>query len=290
MSIKENNESIFEGDPGVDDDVEDLVDAEELTNKKKLRDKSIHEKPVSRLSQAIVEAEGESVSEDSMNPEEGNEKLNLTDKDILLDRKRADILKSNSSKRHSIDIDFTNENLNLKSIKSNKNNNFFYPISAERFSHFETLLFELVGFTNSAYKVADETKKSTEVDYYDEAFNSKFIPNMETLCQKLEINTANQVQIKKPIQIRSSMTNSRIENDIDSLDEDVRMKNINSRAKLVTIVLNQSIRPRKAGRILLNRRNTASLDSIFNEICNFFKVDVIKRIHNLNGVQVSNFF
>lgn len=205
----------------------------------------------------------------------------------LVDRKRNEILKSSSSRRQSVEIDFANDYLNIKTIKSNNSNKLLYPVSAEKFSQFESLLFDLVGFTNTPYKTSDlESKKTTEF-LKDDYSNTQFIPNMESLTQKLEINPANRIQLKKNVPQKNSNSQSNKEKDFESIECEQKLYDMNYKAKLVTVILNQSIRPRKAGRILLTKRNTANLDSILNEIGNFFKTESIRKLFNLSGVQVS---
>ncbi|RNA27257.1 serine threonine- kinase DCLK2 isoform X3, partial [Brachionus plicatilis] len=271
------------------DEEDELLDAEELSHKKKLVEniKHTHENS-SPLSHALAG----SLSQESLNQDESRD---LQQKDILNkfseseknktqteDKKRN--LKSSNSKYSNSDI--ITEFVNIKSIKSNKSNKVMYPISAEKFAQFESMLFDLVGFTTSSYKVEDEqATKAPRLDKID-ITNSKFVPNMEVLSHKLEINSANHVQVKK-VNARNGLDSANSDTDNASLDEE-RTQNLYFKAKLVTIMLNEPLRPRRACRVLLTKRNTNSLDSIINEIENIFKVDSIKKIFNLSGLMINN--
>lgn len=264
------------------------MDAEELSHKKKLVENIKHKNGSS--SSPLSHAIAGSLSQESLNQNESKDlhqndilkKLNESEKLKTQTEENKKNLKSSNSKYSNSDIII--EFFNIKSIKSNKSNKVMYPISAEKFSQFESMLFDSLGFTTSSYKPEDEMdKKMPNLNKID-ILNSKFIPNMELLSNKLEINSANHVQIKRNTG-RNDIRSPHSDMENASIEEE-RAKNIFLKAKLVTIILNEPIRPRRACRVLLTKRNTNSLDSIIYEIENIFKVDNIKKIFNLCGLQV----
>ncbi|CAF0754761.1 unnamed protein product [Brachionus calyciflorus] len=296
MSLKDNETAkpapLLNDQTGLNnqDDEEDLLDAEELSRKKKLVDNVKHDNP-SPLSNAMVG----SLSQESLNQEDSND---FVENDILkkfnsesekktsqqLDDKKRQVKSSNSKYSNS---DIITEFVNIRSIKSPLNNKVMYPISADKFAQFESKLFDLIGLTGGNFKMDDtQNKKGINLDK-TEVLNANFIPNMEVLSNKLEINSVNQIQLKK-MNNRTSFNASRSDTDNGSLADDERTQNLYLKAKLVTLMLNESVRPRRACRVLLTKRNTSSLDNIINEIENIFKVDNIKKIFNLSGMQIND--
>lgn len=270
------------------DDDDELLDAEELSHKKKLVENIKYKNDSS--SSPLSHAMAGSLSQESINQ---NESRDLNQTDILkkfnesekiknqIDEKKLNLKSSNSKYSNS---DIITEFFKIKSIKSNKGNKVMYPISAEKFSQFESMLFDSLGFTTNSYKPEQEQDKKMPNLNKNDILNSKFIPNMEILSNQLEINSANYVQVKRNT-LQNGTGSSHNDMDNSSVEEE-RTKNLFLKAKLVTIMLNEPIRPRRACRILLTKRNTNSLDSIIYEIENIFKVDNIKKIFNLCGLQV----
>lgn len=285
--IKADRSNLFNETANNLDDEDELLDAEELSHKKKLNQNL---KPNNENSSPLSHAMAGSLSQESLNQDETRD-LQQSDiikkfteseklKNQLEDKKRN--LKSSNSKYSNSDI--ITEFVSIKSIKSNNSNKVMYPISAEKFAKFESMLFDLVGFSTSSFKVENEPDKHASNLNKIDIINSKFIPNMEVFSNKLEINPANHAQLKK-FANRNGVNSSHSDMDNASIEEE-RVQNLYFKAKLVTIILNESIRPRRACRVLLTKRNTNSLDSIINEIENIFKVDSIKKIFNLSGLQV----
>jgi len=64
----------------------------------------------------------------------------------------------------------------------------------------------------------------------------------------------------------------------------------NRPAKVITAVLSGAVRPRKATRVLLTKRNSATLDQVLEAICDSLKVESlnVKRLYTLKGREVKH--
>ncbi len=97
----------------------------------------------------------------------------------------------------------------VRSFKT-RHDNSFYPISANGFNKFESMLFDLIGLPNSnafkpmeCFRGSQEEQidgKRTETDLHNvesiESFSNVFISNMNILSNMLEVNVHNEYQQK----------------------------------------------------------------------------------------------
>ena len=178
-------------------------------------------------------------------------------------------------------------NYYIKTFKNQKSKN-LYPIRTENFIMAEKLLFDLVGFSAPQFKEDEMANQTVDAKKINSLVNgdcdSMMIGDMNALSGRFEINEYNQL---------FSYESSLIFNDEKSSKEfstnETNAKSYKKNTKLITIVLNQSVRPRKAGRFILNRKSIFHMDSILSEISVLFKMDstYVKKLFNLNGVQVN---
>jgi hypothetical protein len=155
-----------------------------------------------------------------------------------------------------------NKEANLKSIKIRSlqaKKKLIYPLSAMKFTQFQADLFDAVGIKDKKEEMSNEMYQVKDLDQFlNDKLSSALIDN---------INNLKEVAFKQ--------------------DSSKQERNKNN-SKIITIILNQSIRPRRIGRLLLNKRNTANLDAMLSEISNLFKMDYtsIKKLYSLNGKEV----
>jgi hypothetical protein len=146
---------------------------------------------------------------------------------------------------------------NIRSIQTKKK--LIYPLSAMKFTQFQADLFDAIGIKD---KKEDQSNEMYHVKDLNQFINDKL---SSALIEN--INNLKEVAFKQ------------------NLNKQERNKNS---SKIITIILNQSIRPRRIGRLLLNKRNTTNLDAMLSEISNLFKMDYtsIKKLYSLNGKEV----
>ena len=165
----------------------------------------------------------------------------------------------------------------MKELINKKNGKKVITIQAEAFFNLELMLFDLVGLkhgnnenppaaANANTNIPPEkirrdhdTKQIKE--FLNDGKNVAFLNDMYHLKEICEIKVS-EIAIKS----------------------DVKDKE----AKLITIVLNHAIRPRKAVRMLINRKTQINLDTFKNDLSLNFKMDYsfIKKLFNSNGKEV----
>jgi hypothetical protein len=173
-----------------------------------------------------------------------------------------------------------------------------YAISAQNFVIYEEALFDVLGLTGTSFKLDSSepppVKQSSACgnNELETTFRSKLVSNMETIEKSLELNALSQLQLKQHESKRKQRVGTtkkghlRNENEHHDHDEE---NDDEFKSKIVTVILNQTARPRKAGRILLTRKNSTHLDNVLSELTGFFKnesVVQIRKLFNLKGVQV----
>lgn len=187
--------------------------------------------------------------------------------------------------------DDTNTKIKMFTDSSSLVNREYYPVSAQKFSDFESMLFDIMGVANLPLKL-DETGNS-ELSTLQELEDSKttgssfFISNMMQINKEINRNVLFHNKLNKLSIIadqEASAEGASLETTI------IRPHRDPHRTKIITVILhnNKGGKPRKAGRILINKRNTTSLDLIVSEISNLFKIDVlnIKKLFSLTGIPV----
>jgi len=145
----------------------------------------------------------------------------------------------------------------IRSLQAKKK--LIYPLSAMKFTQFQADLFDAVGIKDKKEEISNEMYQVKDLSQFlNDNLSSALIEN---------INNLSEVALKQ--------------------DSNKQEGNKNT-SKIITIILNQSIRPRRIGRLLLNKRNTANLDAMLSEISNLFKMDYtsIKKLYSLNGKEV----
>ena len=189
--------------------------------------------------------------------------------------------------------DETNTKIKMFTDSSSLVNREYYPVSAQKFSDFESMLFDILGVANVPLKL-DETSNS-ELSTLQELEDSKttgssfFISNMMQINKEINRN----VLFHNKLNRLSIIADQEATADTDRYLEAtiVRPHRDPQRTKIITVILhsNKGGKPRKAGRLLINKRNTVSLDLVISEISNLFKIDVlnIKKLFSLTGIPVN---
>ncbi len=301
------------------DDEEDLVDAEQfnLVQSKKISNnrtkRSASNNKTSEDNNAETLSQTSSLSNESIIDGDNNKKNVQGEANInnaLFKYKGNDDYASNiddqATRASRIESTIKNQLLHLndtvdysriRSIKLNgSSKRHLHPIEAEAFATFEAGLFDLLGFTNAEPFKLPEISVNTPANHKhdlqklrnitnNDQVKSQLITDVSLIKDHVEMNAFTQMQLKKVIADEPESRASR--NSLTGTPED--FKKITLKPKLATIILNQSmVRPRKALRILLTKRNTISLDVVLNELSYLFRLDVpIRRIYSLRGEQVS---
>jgi hypothetical protein len=300
------------------DDEDDLVDAEQfnLGNSKKINNNrtkiSADNKASEENNNAETMSQGSLLSHESIIDGDNNKDPNQgeTNVDTVLYQYKVKHPEYNSDdqatrasriestiKNQLLHLNDTVDYSRIRNIKlSGSSKRHLHPIEAEAFATFETALFDLLGFTeaepfklpeisvNTAANNRQDLRKLRNI-INNEPVKSQFITDMSLIKDHVEMNAFSQIQLKKVIADEPESRTSR--NSMTGMPED--FKKISLKPKLATVILNKSsVKPRKALRILLTKRNTISLDAVLNELSYLFKLDVpIRRIYSLSGEQVS---
>ncbi len=195
-----------------------------------------------------------------------------------------------------------NQLTNLKGFLSS-NQTELYSIQTQVFSQFETLLFDLIGFSStSAFKPTipkqedsnDAVTVLTKLNAINHENSTCLVSDMNILNESLQTNVFRQIKLKasepKLDKTRALRNLSAKTNEKKHLEIEVHKKFTN---KLVTVVLNQfnleAGCKRRACRLLLTKKNTSSFDAVLNEMSNLFKIETsnIRRIYSLEANQVN---
>ena len=198
----------------------------------------------------------------------------------------------------------------IKAVKLNNSKHYLHPVDAESFAKFEAGIYDLLGFTAADhFKLPDinsNSNNTSAANYAAAELNpihdaiklenlaskqksvkSQLIADMSIVHEHLEMNPFNQIQLKREIIDTTRFRQAERRNTLMESSIEANVK-VSLRPRLATIILNQSVRPRKSMRILLTKKNAANLDTVLNELMYLFKLDTpIKRIYNLNGDQVN---
>ncbi|XP_064879499.1 serine/threonine-protein kinase DCLK1-like [Oncorhynchus nerka] len=179
-------------------------------------------------------------------------------------------------------------------------NGIVYAISVERFRSFDALLADLTRTLSDNVNLpqgvrtiysADGTKKITSTDQLleGESYVCGSIEVFKKLDYTKNINPNWSVNIKAssgaaargPLSLGSSKAGPP-----DTRDQGVKDF---IRPKLVTVV-RSGVKPRKAVRILLNKKTAHSYEQVLTDITEAVKLDsgVVKKIYTLDGKQVSD--
>ena len=173
------------------------------------------------------------------------------------------------------------DKLQVKELINKKNGKKVVPIQAEAFFNFERMLFDLVGL-----------KKEQSIDNNTEVPQTN-IPQ-EQMLRDQDIKKINEF-LKNPSDV-AFINDMYLLNevcDINLAESEIINKSDerkDKQAKLITVILNHAIRPRKALRMVINRKNQINLDNLMNDLSLNFKMDYsfIKKLFNLGGKEVKN--
>lgn len=184
----------------------------------------------------------------------------------------------------SLNENTSNNFVQIKSFQTSPNGSSKYVISAEKFAEFEANLFDLLGIQSTPFKV--DTTNQSAVNY--DTDRSKIVSDMSVFEKNLELNAFSGVQLKKIVKTEAEKAKNLVKSSLLS-DDSATNTNIEFRSKVITVILNRPNRPRPAGRLLLTKKNSATIDSVLNEIGNMFKANAaqIRKLFNLRGTQVS---
>jgi hypothetical protein len=264
-------------DPEDDDDNDDSDEEEEDASETEMTQHT-QENQITDRSQGSMNVDSDRFS--SMNK-------SIVDDDLLNATKRNDELNQTQAKIKKIPKNFKlNYYINSK-------NEFVYPVSAKAFYQFETMLFDTLGFKQEQVydpEDADFTKIDDLVDFDEPEYSSAILSDTRNLYHQLDFSNPYEPKLAKLKQSNMNQS-SDLARDKLTLTQSAKHKREYEikTAKIITVMVNGPTRPRKAARILLNKRNTANFDLILNDICTSLKVDnsSIKKIYNLKGVEVS---
>jgi hypothetical protein len=181
------------------------------------------------------------------------------------------------------------ENIYVKELTNKNNGKKVFPIQAEAFFNFEKMLFDLVGLKHN---VTDNTTNSIQP--------SPPVPQPHNITNTPSDQINREQDAKQIKDFFNNDNNVAFLNDMYTLKEMCEIKESEivmksdvkkeKEARLITVVLNHALRPRKAIRMLINRKAQINLDSFKNDISLNFKMDYsfIKKLFNLNGKEVKN--
>lgn len=141
---------------------------------------------------------------------------------------------------------------------------------------YESDIFELLGVKSEP--LTPDKIYSSESIVNGERSRSKLIPDMVEFEKELSLNSYCQTPLLKTVK-----------NVKNELSKDELQKNLEFQSKVITVVLNRPTRPRRAGRLLLTKKNTVSLDNVLSDITNMFKAHgaQIRKLFNIRGAHVS---
>lgn len=180
------------------------------------------------------------------------------------------------------------KNFKLKRYFNSKNEP-IYPISLSNMYQFEKDLFELLGFPaqDNIDEEELENKKIHKLREFDDMqCQSTYIADTRALYYDLDFTNPYEPKLvekkKQANEKKNAKRADRLKNE---------PMNENRPAKVITTVLSGAVRPRKAARLLLTKRNTATLDQVLEAICDSLKVESInvKRLYTLKGREVLKF-
>jgi len=175
------------------------------------------------------------------------------------------------------------ENVLVKELINKKNGKKVIPIQAEAFFNLELMLFDLVGLKHGNNENPAAAAQPTQPNANTNIPPEKIRRDHDTKQIKEFLNDGKNVaflndmyHLKETCEIKESEI---------AIKSDVKK---DKEAKLITIVLNHAIRPRKAVRMLINRKTQINLDTFKNDLSLNFKMDYsfIKKLFNSNGKEV----
>ncbi|XP_072562735.1 neuronal migration protein doublecortin-like isoform X2 [Paramormyrops kingsleyae] len=169
-----------------------------------------------------------------------------------------------------------------------------YAVATDRFRTFDALLADLTRSLSDHINLPqgvrfiftiDGTRKIMSMDELEEG--ESYVCASENFYKKVDytknVNPNWSVNVKASASQKNlqSMTSSKSNSDLKESKEFVR-------PKLVTI-MRSGVKPRKAVRVLLNKKTAHSFEQVLNDITEAIKLEsgVVKRIYTLDGKQVT---
>ena len=177
----------------------------------------------------------------------------------------------------------------------NSKNELVYPVSLKALNQFENDLLTILDMKKETNEEANEVDFEFEVkklnrlkDFDQLPVSSAYIADTKALY--FEMDFSNPYEPRLYEKKKAHKTNQRPDEKTAEGSKSESKQNDLRKAKVITVVLNGPSRPRKAARLLLNKRNTASLDLVLQDTCNALKVEyaLIKRLYNLKGKEVKS--
>lgn len=178
----------------------------------------------------------------------------------------------------------------------------FYPMSALKFSQFEGMLFDLLGLPNTAaFKpgpcLSDKVPDAKKLEQLPENSNI-FLSDMNIMSNMLQTNVFNQNQLKDlkngqrtPKTLGKTTDRTSPKEDSSNINGETQPnQKCSTKTNVLTVIHSSKARPRTAHKLLINTKNTESLDMFMNEICQLFKLEYanVRRLFTLSGVEIES--
>ena len=150
----------------------------------------------------------------------------------------------------------------------------------------EKKIISLDQFEQGCSYVCSSSDNYVKLDYqctYNNLINNGSHSKNKNNFVKKSINDTNNRQLNSPLQTSSLSSSSSSASPTHKTPDFIR-------PKLVTVIRN-GIKPRKAVRILLNKKTAQTYDQVLSEITNSIHLDCgsVKKIYAINGKQVQYF-
>ena len=183
----------------------------------------------------------------------------------------------------------------MKELVNKKTGKRCIPMQADAFLHLERLLFDLVGFKHAPINTASVVNPIPVVaptSTINNANSATAGVTYEQLLRDLEVKKLNEFLNNEAETV--FLSDMYLVNEMYDMSETgvLTKKNDSKKennSKLITIVMNHALRPRKALRMIIHRKSQINLDSMLNEISVNFKMDYsfVKKLFNLHGKEVN---
>nr|XP_020636973.1 serine/threonine-protein kinase DCLK2 isoform X1 [Pogona vitticeps] len=166
-----------------------------------------------------------------------------------------------------------------------------YPISSDRFRSFDALLIELTRSLSDNVNLPQGVRTIYTIDGSRKLSSlDELVDGESYVCASNEpfrkVDYTKNVNPNWSVNIKSA--SSRSLTSLTSARSDVKESKDFIKPKLVTVI-RSGVKPRKAVRILLNKKTAHSFDQVLTDITEAIKLDsgVVKRICTLDGKQVT---
>ncbi|XP_066574551.1 serine/threonine-protein kinase DCLK2 isoform X2 [Amia ocellicauda] len=166
-----------------------------------------------------------------------------------------------------------------------------YAVSSDRFRSFDALLMELTRSLSDNVNLPQGVRSIYTVD------GSRKLTSMEELVEGESYVCASNEPFRKVDYMKNVNPNwsvnikagaARSLSSLSSLKSEMRESKDFIKPKLVTVI-RSGVKPRKAVRILLNKKTAHSFDQVLTDITEAIKLDsgIVKRLYTLDGKQIT---